>query len=118
MACPPREIEKIEFAQSGLDDAKRRSVEMALGSEDILLVEGPPGTGKTTFISELIVQTLKSNPRARILLTSQTHVALDNAVERLRTLASSFRIVRLGDNENVRIATSVKDLLIENETRS
>ncbi len=118
MACPPREIEQIEFVQSGLDDAKRRAVEMALGSEDILLVEGPPGTGKTTFISELIVQTLKGNPRARILLTSQTHVALDNAVERLRTLASSFRIVRLGDNENVRIAASVKDLLIENQIDS
>lgn len=118
MACPPHEVEPIEFSQSGLDDAKRRAVKMALGSEDILLVEGPPGTGKTTFISELIVQTLKSNPRARILLTSQTHVALDNAVERLRTLASSFRIVRLGDNENVRIAASVKDLLIENQIDS
>jgi len=41
MACPPREVEHIVFSQSGLDDAKRRAVEMALGSEDILLVEGP-----------------------------------------------------------------------------
>jgi hypothetical protein len=118
MASPPRPVGPIEFSQLGLDDAKRRAVEMALGSDDVLLVEGPPGTGKTTFISELIVQTLKINPRARILLTSQTHVALDNAVERLRTLAPSFRIVRLGSTDNVRIAPSVKDLLIENQIDS
>ncbi len=73
MATPPNQVDLIEFSQPGLDEAKRRAVKMALGSDDILLVEGPPGTGKTTFISELIVQTLKSNARARILLTSQTH---------------------------------------------
>jgi hypothetical protein len=77
-------------------------------------VEGPPGTGKTTFITELILQTLAANPRAKILLTSQTHVALDNAAERLRNLDGNVSIVRLGFVSNERISPGIKDLLLPN----
>src|SRR5262249_41146863 len=90
----PDEREQIEYFQPNLDDAKRAAVKKALGAEDFLLVQGPPGTGKTTFITELILQTLRLRPNARVLLTSQTHVALDNAVERLQKQNVTFRIVR------------------------
>jgi serine/threonine protein kinase len=113
-ALPPRDEGEIKFFQADLDEAKQLAVRKALGSEDILFVQGPPGTGKTTFIAELISQTVKRNPKARILLSSQTHVALDNAVERLRQLSAGLRIVRLGNKENLRIAPSVHDLLLEN----
>jgi len=106
---------EVEFVQEGLDDAKRDAVRRAIAADDILLVQGPPGTGKTTFITEIILQTLLRNPKARILLTSQTHVALDNAVERLLKHNKSYRIVRVGRGENSRIAKSVKSLLIENQ---
>jgi hypothetical protein len=117
-ARPPVSVDAITFIQEALDEAKQIAVIKALGSEDILLVEGPPGTGKTTFISELISQTLIRNPESRILLTSQTHVALDNAVERLVKVDPSFRIVRLGSSDNIRIADSVKGLLIENKLKA
>lgn len=111
----PQQIEAIEFFQPDLDDAKRIAVAKALGTEDILLVQGPPGTGKTTFITELILQTLTKQPTARILLTSQTHVALDNAVERLQNQNVTFRIVRIGNIENARISKKVEKLLIEKQ---
>ena len=62
-----------------------------------------------------MLQTLKNNPEARILLTSQTHVALDNAVERLLKIDKAIKIVRIGRLEDERIAKSIAGLLLENQ---
>lgn len=111
----PEEASAVEFFQPDLDDAKRLAVRRAINTLDFLVVQGPPGTGKTTFITELILQTLKRQPNARILLTSQTHVALDNAVERLQKYSANFRIARIGRVENERISKRVEKLLIERQ---
>lgn len=55
----------------------------ALAAEDFFCIQGPPGTGKTTAIVEIILQTVKAKPGARILISSETHVAVDNALDRL-----------------------------------
>ena len=89
-----------------LDTPKRRAVEVALASSDFTLVQGPPGTGKTTFIAELISQLLASNPQARVLLSSQTHVAVDNAAVKLSELRDDLRIVRVGPEEKIDEAAS------------
>ena len=59
------------------------AVTAALGAEDLLVVKGPPGTGRTSFITELVVQFMHINPSARVLLVSKTHVTVDNALQRL-----------------------------------
>jgi serine/threonine protein kinase len=110
----PKEIEAVIPIQQEIDEPKLRAVSAALGMEDYLLIEGPPGTGKTTFISELILQCLKIHPRWRILLTSQTHVALDNALEVLIRNQSESKIVRIGRSDNARIAKAVESVLLEN----
>lgn len=58
-------------------------IQKALACENLFFLQGPPGTGKTTAIVEIILQTLRSKPGARILITSETHVAVDNALDRL-----------------------------------
>jgi ATP-dependent RNA/DNA helicase IGHMBP2 len=60
----------------------------ALASEDIFFMQGPPGTGKTTAIVEIILQLITAKPNARILISSETHVAVDNALDRLSKEAS------------------------------
>ncbi|EPB7037731.1 TPA: DEAD/DEAH box helicase [Pseudomonas aeruginosa] len=90
-----------EFADAGLHDSMAidaptpvqkcyltdtyaySQIQKALVCEDIFFLQGPPGTGKTTAIVEIILQTLRSKPEARILITSETHVAVDNALDRL-----------------------------------
>jgi hypothetical protein len=113
LVAPLAPVEPEDYFQDNLDPDKKEAVAAALGSDDIMLLRGPPGTGKTTFIAELILQTLRINPDARILLASQTNVAIDNAIERVVELrpraAAAFEVVRLGTNEE-RISDSVDDL--------
>ena len=63
-------------------------VQRATAARDFFLIQGPPGTGKTAIIAEVVGQILIADPAARILLTSQSHAAVDNALERLSSLAS------------------------------
>ena len=95
-----------------LDEPKKQAVRQSLGSSSLTLVEGPPGTGKTTYISELIAQTLAKDSSSRILLVSQTHVALDNALERLSEL-NIDGVVRLGNPSSERISDLSRKLLID-----
>ncbi|EKL0721039.1 AAA family ATPase [Citrobacter freundii] len=72
-----------------------KQVQKALACEDIFFLQGPPGTGKTTAIVEIILQTLRHKPDARILITSETHVAVDNALDRLTSHLSSGQMATL-----------------------
>ncbi|TDO51076.1 AAA domain-containing protein [Kribbella sp. VKM Ac-2571] len=104
------------WLQENLDRDKRSAVASALGAKDFVLVEGPPGTGKTSFITETVAQHLLTNPSAQILIVSQTHVAVDNALERLEA-AGLTRLVRLGKPEDPRVSVTVKHLLLDNQMR-
>lgn len=104
----------VSFINDKMDEDKRDAVLAALSEPDLLLVEGPPGTGKTTFITELVLQTLRANPNARVLLTSQTHVALDNSLERIVGHGLiPVDAIRIGQEDDERIAVSTRKLMID-----
>ncbi len=108
---PKLEVD-VQFVQP-LNESQQEVVKAALATEDFIIVQGPPGTGKTTFITEVVLQTLKANPNARILLSSQTHVALDNALERIQAKNPNLKLVRLGNHE--RVSENVHSLLIQEQ---
>jgi hypothetical protein len=97
-----------------LDDAKKVAVELALGTTEALVVEGPPGTGKTRFIVEAVSQYLRKHPDHRILIASQTHVAVDNAVERLHG-SGLAGLVRLAGADDAAVAPAVRELLLDQQ---
>lgn len=105
--------DSVEWIQPQLDDDKKDAVCRALAARDFVLVEGPPGTGKTTFIAELVGQVLRENPNSRILVSSQTHVALDNALERISELLPEARLIRLARTGDPRVAPGVEGLLVD-----
>jgi tRNA A-37 threonylcarbamoyl transferase component Bud32 len=106
----------VTFIQSHIDDDKKVAVRTALAQPPLMVVQGPPGTGKTTFITELVLQTLTENPEARILLTSQTHVALDNSLEKISKEGKGrVRAVRIGHENDDRISASTRPLLVDNK---
>jgi hypothetical protein len=104
---------RIDNPGDDFDADKREVLAKALGVQDLLAVEGPPGTGKTRLIEEVIVQYLGRNERHRVLLSSQTHVALDNVIERVRKRNPALDIVRVGRFDDPKIAAIAADLLLE-----
>lgn len=83
-----------------LNEKQLEAVTKSVLAKDLALIQGPPGTGKTTVIAEIIWQEIRKNPDCRILLTSQTNLAVDNALERLQGQAG-IRPVRIGKPEKL-----------------
>ena len=113
----PDVVEIRDWAEPKLDASKRAAVQAALGSSDLFVVQGPPGTGKTTFIAELVVQELRRNPRAKILISSQTNVALDNALDRIDRLGEDWRIIRLADPKHGKVSPEAERFRVEGQLR-
>jgi serine/threonine protein kinase len=103
------------WIQDNLDEHKQAAVEQALGSSQFTVVHGPPGTGKTTFIAELVAQEWQRSPSTRILLASQTHVAVDNALQAIRRVAPESKMLRVGHRAEEKIAPEVLDLTVERQ---
>lgn len=98
---------------------QRDFVEKAMSTPDFAILEGPPGSGKTTVILELICQLAKENKR--ILLCGSTHVAVDNVLERLNeknkegeTLLEKHTILPLRIGDENRINDDVRKFQIDN----
>lgn len=77
---------------------QRDFVRKAISTPDFAILQGPPGSGKTTAIIELIVQLAAQNKK--ILLCGSTQASIDNVLlrikenERLHHLISPLRIGR------------------------
>ncbi|NWD09226.1 MULTISPECIES: AAA domain-containing protein [Pseudomonas] len=105
-AAPPLAVDAwkllLDLERPGTDE-QRRFVEQALHTTDFMLLEGPPGSGKTTAICELILQMAEQGKR--VLLCASTHVAVDNVLEKLMDVRNEHRDqiipIRIGDKRNV-----------------
>lgn len=87
------------------DQTQREAVLEALHYKPVYLIQGPPGTGKTTVIVELIQQIISQNSNAKILVTSQSNLAVDNVLERL---PENILFMRLAADED-RISNEIKE---------
>ncbi|KAF8681959.1 hypothetical protein HU200_045412 [Digitaria exilis] len=83
---------KFSPFNKNLDDSQKNAISKALGSRDVFLLHGPPGTGKTTTIIEIILQEVKRG--SKILACAASNIAVDNIVERLARYRT--KLVRLG----------------------
>lgn len=70
----------------GFNESQLRGIEAALRAEDVAMIHGPPGTGKTTTVAEYIKQEVMRG--RRVLACAPSNVAVDNLLERLHAPSS------------------------------
>lgn len=66
----------------GLNDSQKQAFIMAISGSPISLIKGPPGTGKTHVINA-IIQYITKELNEKVIISSQTHVAIDNVLDKL-----------------------------------
>jgi superfamily I DNA and/or RNA helicase len=91
---PARPIAPVSWTpiDEALDERQRDAVSAALRSGDITLIHGPPGTGKTRTLVEVICQRVRRGER--VLCAAPSNTAVDNLGVRLAE--AGLRAVRLG----------------------
>ncbi|AMO93493.1 AAA domain protein [Collimonas fungivorans] len=77
-------IEDISFQR--LDASKQNALREMWAVLPLFLVQGPPGVGKTRLVTELVDRTLRSDPSTRILLSAQSHHAVDHLLDEVKKL--------------------------------
>lgn len=84
---------------AGLNPSQVEAIQFALASKDLALIHGPPGTGKTTTVVELILQAIERYA-CKVLVCAPSNIAVDNVLEKLATTCSKLKkklnLVRLG----------------------
>ncbi|MEI7844277.1 MAG: AAA domain-containing protein [Chloroflexota bacterium] len=106
----------LESSQAMLDanlnESQTQAVRFALSAADVAIIHGPPGTGKTTTVVELIRQIVLNG--GRVLVLAPSNVAVDNLLEKL--LAKGEKALRLGHPARVlpELRQHTLDLLVEN----
>ena len=108
----PSAFKDMKFLDPSLNESQKYAIRFALTASKIALIHGPPGTGKTHTLIELILQMLKQN--LRILVCGPSNISVDNIVERLAP--HKVPILRLG--HPARLLPSVLNHSLEVLTRA
>ncbi|KAH0578391.1 hypothetical protein H2248_003548 [Termitomyces sp. 'cryptogamus'] len=92
-------INDIKFFDDGLNPSQKEAIKFCLESPEVACIHGPPGTGKTHTLIELIRQltSISSyNPKPlRLLICGASNLSVDNILERLLALPVSEKEERL-----------------------
>jgi len=114
LAKQPALFEKVETHQAlnqNLNDSQNQAVAFALSADDVAIIHGPPGTGKTTTLVELMRKITDSGQS--VLAVAASNLAVDNMLERL--LDAGENVIRLGHPARVspELREHTLDLLVE-----
>ncbi|XP_026706235.1 DNA-binding protein SMUBP-2 [Athene cunicularia] len=86
------ETKPLKLYNDTLDASQREAVSFSLAQRELAIIHGPPGTGKTTTLVEIILQAIQQG--LKVLCCAPSNVAVDNLVERLA--GHKARVLRLG----------------------
>ena len=78
---------------ASLNASQQEALRFALSAQDVAILHGPPGTGKTTVLVEMIRQAVQRGQS--VLAVAPSNLAVDNLLEKL--LASGLEAIRLGN---------------------
>lgn len=116
------QVKDIKFFDQSLNPSQQEAIRFALGSPEVACIHGPPGTGKTHTLIELIRQlttVTPSNPKPlRLLVCGASNLSVDNILERLLALPASedgkkLKVTRVGHPARVMNQENIIEATLE-----
>ncbi|KAI0336542.1 P-loop containing nucleoside triphosphate hydrolase protein [Cubamyces sp. BRFM 1775] len=123
--APPSErvpVKDLKFFDPSLNASQQEAIRFALESPEVACIHGPPGTGKTHTLIELIRQLTTvspANPKPlRLLVCGASNMSVDNILERLLALPApesgeKLKITRVGHPARVMAQEDVIEATLE-----
>ncbi|QPG75752.1 hypothetical protein FOA43_003112 [Brettanomyces nanus] len=110
-----------QFFNTKLNEAQKQAIQFSI-SNNLSIIHGPPGTGKTSTIVELVKQLLVARRNnKRILICGPSNISVDTILERLSSffVDQSNKLVRIGHPARIlpQILKHSLDLIVEEDSR-
>lgn len=102
---------EFQFINSKLNASQEAAVKGIMENDSLLVVHGPPGTGKTTTLIEAVSQ--KVNIGERILMTAPSNAAVDNFA--IGLLKVGVKVLRVGNT--LKVSEEVFQCTVEGNMR-
>jgi ATP-dependent RNA/DNA helicase IGHMBP2 len=109
----PSSSDDPKFYNYNINSSQISAIEDSNSRKELSLIHGPPGTGKTTTIVELILKCVEKGQK--ILVCSHSNIAVDNVAEKLifckEKYSLDFELCRIG--RPARLLESVLGICID-----
>ncbi len=97
---------------NSLNESQQKAVELIVKAQDLALVHGPPGTGKTTTLVAAISELCKTEKQ--VLVCAPSNAAVDHLSRKLQE--SGLRVLRIG--HSARISEDLNSISLEELVRN
>ncbi|KAF8960877.1 AAA domain-containing protein [Flammula alnicola] len=120
--APKDRIENLTVFDDTLNDSQKAAVRFCLESPEVACIHGPPGTGKTHTLIEIIRQLTMETPSdpkpKRVLVCGASNLSVDNILERLLALpvidkARKLKVTRIGHPARVMAHEGILESTLE-----
>lgn len=95
---PGFEVDSAPFTVPSLNKAQQQSLNKILAAQELAIVHGPPGTGKTTTLVQAIKALYKQNGK-QLLVVAPSNTAVDLLTEKLAD--EGLNVLRVGNPARV-----------------
>jgi superfamily I DNA and/or RNA helicase len=87
----------VNFQNKQLNESQQHAISAIIQNNQIVIIHGPPGTGKTTTLIEGVLQLIKAGEK--VLVSAPSNTAVDNIAKGL--IKQGVKLLRVGNTSKV-----------------